>query len=381
MGYHYGQTIRAYRQLKGLTLSQLAALWPSKELGVTSRYVSDIERGVKYIGDILVLRKLACILQIPLWKLGLSEYDPFQEDKADSASFFDTDSSEELIQDLWLIRQNIPFDRFEEKVKKLSIIFERQLSNNPLIKDHKDFLRLSAHKKRLEEVIYTEKHNYAASLKCAHDMLELATLSGDNVAQAIAMVRVGVELLREDNKTSLGYLEKACDMSLGMSKELIAYCYEFLARAHAQFGDIKRFEKAINTSLSFGESMKGVSVVTKDYVFHSYSAILEENSNSLILFGKGKEALKTLPEIEKHISLERNAYLGMWIPLDYAQAHLYTGDIEESIKHLKLFYEDIKDYNSDRINSRIDKHLTDLEMLEYGELPVVRDFKEMLISR
>ena len=44
MAYHYGKTIREYRMLAGLTLSQLAEKWPSKEAGVTLRYVSDIER-------------------------------------------------------------------------------------------------------------------------------------------------------------------------------------------------------------------------------------------------------------------------------------------------------------------------------------------------
>jgi cytoskeletal protein RodZ len=44
MAYHYGKTIREHRMQQGLTLPQLAEKWPSKETGVTPRYVSDIER-------------------------------------------------------------------------------------------------------------------------------------------------------------------------------------------------------------------------------------------------------------------------------------------------------------------------------------------------
>jgi tetratricopeptide (TPR) repeat protein len=60
-----------------MTLEQLAAKWPSKEIGVNVRYVIEVEAGRKRITDIETLRKLASILHIPLWKLGLSEYDPF----------------------------------------------------------------------------------------------------------------------------------------------------------------------------------------------------------------------------------------------------------------------------------------------------------------
>lgn len=79
MGYHYGRTIRIYRQQKGLSQSELAELWPKADgtTGVNTRYVQDIEYGKKQIGDPSILRGLATLLDIPLWQFGLSEYDPF----------------------------------------------------------------------------------------------------------------------------------------------------------------------------------------------------------------------------------------------------------------------------------------------------------------
>jgi transcriptional regulator with XRE-family HTH domain len=80
MRFHYGQIIRMYRQQRGMSQSELAARWPKADgtEGVNTRYVQDIEYGKKQIGDPATLRKLAALLAIPLWSLGLSEYDPFQ---------------------------------------------------------------------------------------------------------------------------------------------------------------------------------------------------------------------------------------------------------------------------------------------------------------
>lgn len=72
MDYHYGLTIREGREKLRMTQAQLAEKW-----GVSTNYVSDVERGIKKISDLQTVRKLCRVLQIPLWKVGLSEYDPF----------------------------------------------------------------------------------------------------------------------------------------------------------------------------------------------------------------------------------------------------------------------------------------------------------------
>src|SRR5690242_5604690 len=79
MRYHYGQVIRMYRLQRGMPQSELAEHWPKADgtKGVNTRYVQDIEYGNKQISDPTILRKLASLLDIPLWSFGLSEYDPF----------------------------------------------------------------------------------------------------------------------------------------------------------------------------------------------------------------------------------------------------------------------------------------------------------------
>jgi tetratricopeptide (TPR) repeat protein len=284
----------------------------------------------------------------------------------------------ETIEDIWYIRLNMPIDITEKKIMSLANIFTNLLNNNPRLLNNNDFLVLYAQVKRLQEVAYTERHDYEMSLKYSYEMLEQAKNAGDRISESIAMTRIGVELLRDENKDALDYLERARDLSfLTSSKEVGAYCYSFLARGYATFGDEKRFMQAINTAITLADNMKGQPVVTKDYIFHAYSAVLEEKSNGLILLGRGKDALNELHEIDVQIAKENNIYLKMWMPLDYAQSFMLMGEIETSIKWLETFYATIKNCKSARILSTVERHLDQLDKLGYANLPVVKSFKNM----
>ena len=192
------------------------------------------------------------------------------------------------------------------------------------------------------------------------------------------MTRVGVELLRDENINALDYLERARDFSfVASSKEVAAYCYTFLARGYATFGDEKRFIQTINTAITLADSMKDLPVTTKDHVYHAYSAILEEKANGLMLFGRGKEAYDGMQEVNMHATREDNTYLKMWLPLDTAQSFMLMKDIEASVKWLEIFYSGIKDYPSKRIHSTVEKHLKQLDDLGYANLAAVKSFREM----
>lgn len=161
------------------------------------------------------------------------------------------------------------------------------------------------------------------------------------------------------------------------SKEVAAYCYSFLARGYATFGDEKRFLQTVNTAITLADNMKGSPIVTKDYVFHAFSAVLEEKSNGLILLGKGEDAFNELSEIDFQAVKENNTYLKMWMPLDYSQSFMLMGEIETSVKWLEMFFASIKDFKSARIHSAVGKHISRLEKSGYMDLPAVKSFKDM----
>ncbi|MBV9691862.1 MAG: helix-turn-helix transcriptional regulator [Ktedonobacteraceae bacterium] len=77
--HHHGRVIKEARQAAHMTQEQLAEVWPKAGggVGVSWHYVQDVEYGKRRIESAYTLRELAKLLSIPLWKFGLSEYDPF----------------------------------------------------------------------------------------------------------------------------------------------------------------------------------------------------------------------------------------------------------------------------------------------------------------
>src|SRR5437899_2975112 len=77
--YHYGLTIKKYREMRNISQQELAEKWPRSDggLGVSWQYVQLVEYGKRKITDVYVLRKLCDMLEVPLFEFGLSDYDPF----------------------------------------------------------------------------------------------------------------------------------------------------------------------------------------------------------------------------------------------------------------------------------------------------------------
>jgi transcriptional regulator with XRE-family HTH domain len=86
--HHHGSVIREARQAAHLTQEQLAEVWPKADggIGVSWRYVQSVECGKRRIESAYTLRELAKLLAIPLWKFGLSDYDPFDPQHASEQS-------------------------------------------------------------------------------------------------------------------------------------------------------------------------------------------------------------------------------------------------------------------------------------------------------
>jgi transcriptional regulator with XRE-family HTH domain len=87
-----GRVNREYRERAGMTQSELAARWPRHARfgggeGVSWKYIQDIEQGRKHIEDQATLPKVCALLTIPLWCVGLSEYDPLSGPLSSASPF------------------------------------------------------------------------------------------------------------------------------------------------------------------------------------------------------------------------------------------------------------------------------------------------------
>src|SRR5690349_20666555 len=128
--YHYGITIKEYREKAKLTQQQLAQRWPKSERfgggeGVNVTYIQDIERGKKRIEDAQTLRKICLLLHVPLWKVGLGEYDPFTNALTGKSTYQQTF---ELIgftlRQVWILRKASLLLPAREALAHLTTIFQ-----------------------------------------------------------------------------------------------------------------------------------------------------------------------------------------------------------------------------------------------------------------
>src|SRR5579859_7034487 len=130
--YHYGMTIREYREQAKMTQQQLADRWPKSERfgggeGVAPTYIQDIEHGRKRIDDPQTLRKVCDMLHIPYWKVGISEYDPFTQTvlPGHGKSMYDEtlDTIEELVRQIWSLRCAARIAEADKGIKQLGKLF------------------------------------------------------------------------------------------------------------------------------------------------------------------------------------------------------------------------------------------------------------------
>jgi transcriptional regulator with XRE-family HTH domain len=201
--YHHGQTIKEHRKLKGWAQARLAAKWPRTdgEAGVNVRYVQDVEYGDKHVNDPELLRKLSEVLDIPLWKFGLSEYDPFNPvalpghgERMYQETLNVTDA---LIQQTLDMRRVAPLPQVEKSAKGLRSLFVYFLKNlPPPAQLEPRFLSLYAQEQSVRGLMFFENKKYEEALSTFYNMYDAAKQSGDPVLIVHSLQKIAVELKR-----------------------------------------------------------------------------------------------------------------------------------------------------------------------------------------
>lgn len=385
MGYHYGKTIREAREKLGMTQAELAEKWPRTDggIGVSINYVSDVERGKKVITNPQTLRRLCEILRIPLWKMGLSEYDPFNPDSFCRSFLYDEtlNTAESLIKRTWNLRRIMSLPYVEEAVDDLNRLFDYLRTNTPPpVRLDERFQILYAQVLRLNAVIDVEYQRYEEALNKFKKMNEIAKAIDHPATLAMSYLNIGTELERMEKKEkAIEYLEMARDESFRASKHVMAVTNAYLARVYASAGQKEKFKRAITTALSIARSIENYSYGDgTDFVFHSLSGVLAEKSWGHLEVGEPEETLAMKEEIKSQTAREANIWLDTWIPLDWARAHLMLGEVEKSVEAGEEFYRKAKLLKSPHAKSRAYWLLNTIEAAGYRDVQAVKDFRHML---
>jgi tetratricopeptide (TPR) repeat protein len=385
-GYHHGTTIKEFRLLRRMTQEELASLWPkaSGSVGVLPRYIQDVEYGKKHIDDPGTLRHLAELLHIPLWRLGLSEYDPFHPQvlpgRGKSLHHETLDTIESLIQQTWNLRCAARLVDAEKGIARLNSLFAffREHTPPPLRLERR-FQLLYAQVQRLNAVTAVEQRRYDEALELYERMYETAKEADDASLLALALMSRGTELERRGEKrAALSLLEEARDTSFGASKHIVVFVHSYLARVYASVGDTMRFERAIHSAMLMASSLNGSYGDGTQFVFGRASSILAEKSYGYLELGEPQKTLDMRAEIEEQIRSDQDTRLEIWISLDWARAYHALGQVEESIKEGQTFYRRAAAMHSPHAISQAQKFLRELEKDGYGCVPAVQDFREEL---
>ena len=385
-GYHYGMTIREYREQKGMTQAQLADVWPrsSGEVGVSTDYVSLVETGKKHLVDPYTLRRLCDILTIPYWKMGLSEYDPFNPNaplRKESSMYDETlNTAEGLIKRTWHLRRIVALPYVEESVADLNRLFTYlQEHMPPPLRLEARFQVLYAQLLRLNAVMDVENQRYREALNKFRQMHEIAVAIDHPATIAIALLGIGTEVERSGNQQeAVEYLEAARDESFRASKHVAALVNAYLARAYASNHQPGPFKRAIDIAQKIATDIQLYYGDGTDFVFHSLSGILAERSYGYLEIKEPQATLAMKEEIQRQIALEGNIWLDAWIPLDWARAHLMLGEVDQSVEAGREFYHKATSLRSPHAKSRAVKLLNTLELAGYGDRQSVKDFREEL---
>jgi tetratricopeptide (TPR) repeat protein len=390
--YHYGITIREYREQAKMTQQQLADRWPKSDRfgggeGVGWKYIQDIEHGRKRIDDQQTLRKVCDILHIPYWEVGLSEFNPFTQTLLPGygKSMYDEtlDTVEELVRQIWSLRCAARIVEADKGVKKLGQLFAYfKESLPPPVRLEKRYIFLYVQYLRLKATAYLEKKQYKEVMQVYEEIFNLVEHETEPGLKALALKSIGKELNREGkHQEAVNYLEDARDAAINGSKLLRAFIQSYLIRAYGGNKDAIRFERAVNTGLtlarSIGEYEDGTDFI---YSWSAVSAIMAEQSWGYIELGMPEKTLAMREEISEALRVGQDVRVEAWIPLDWAKAYMLIGEIEECIKELREFYTRCTVMGSSHALSQVNKVLRKLDNEGYGEVKEVREFKEELIE-
>ncbi len=381
--YHYGITIRKYREALALTQSKLAEIWSrsSGEIGVSSDYVSLVETGKKHISDVRTLRRLCDILHIPYWRMGLSEYDPFGSETRGTSMYDETlNTAEGLIKRTWWVRRTAPVPYVHEAVDDLNRLFAYLQENMPPpLRLEERFQILYAQVLRLNAVVAVENQQYEDALQKFEQMYAIAKKLDHPATLAIALLGRGTELDRfQRYDEALECLEAARNESFRASKHVIALVNAYLARVYASMGKGPEFKRAIAIAQKVATDIRLSYGDGTDFVFHSLSGILAERSYGYLEIGEPQGTLDMKEEIQGQVALEGNIWLDAWIPLDWARAYLMRGEIDKSVEAGREFYRKATALKSQHAQSRAFRLLNTMEATGFKNASSVRVFHEEL---
>ena len=386
--YHYGISIKKYREAHGWTQAKLAGTWLRSDggRGVNTRYIQDIEYGVKRIDDPTVLRDVSALLDIPLWEIGLSEYNPFDPVSlpGHGKRMFDETLNvvEVHLSQTFAMRRVASLPQVEKSAAAITRLFVYfQTHTPPSSRLEHRFLSLLGQEQQLRALMHFEHDDYAEALRLGYVMLETGKEANDAVLQIQAMQKIGVEQKRLKNHAlAVEALEKARDLSFETSRHVQAHTHAYLSHIYAAAGDALRFERASEMAQRFAAPLGDSYGDGTDFVFHKMSGILQLRSRGYLRTGQPQKAIDLHDEVRRQVYADSNMWLDFRLDLYRARAYLMLNDLHSCIGATREFFDQVRGWGSPHRLTRGVELLEEIEAKGYGNEKAVREFREDLMT-
>lgn len=288
--------------------------------------------------------------------------------------------AEALIDQTLSMRRIAPLPEVQKSAQSLHSLFAYFLTYLPPTPQLEPrFLSLYTQEQSVWGLMYFENKQYKEALATFSGMYRTAKQLGDPVLIVHSLQKMGVELKRARRyQEALHCLEEARDVSFRASKHVAAFANAYLAHIYAADGDALRFERAIHTAQALADPIKASYGDGTDFVFQRMSGILVLRSRGYLRIGEPKKVLALHQEVKMQVTSDFNLWLDNRLHLYRARAYLLLHEAEACIEAAREFFRGVVDWQSPHRTNRAYELVEEVEAAGYGDVKVVREFREEL---
>jgi transcriptional regulator with XRE-family HTH domain len=376
----FGKLVRNYRVQRNWSQQQLADRW-----GHSREYVSQIERGVRKLDHVEQVNRLADILEIPSERLDqIGKGIPHRKSEAEHVSKADDLLLEALLEPAqstvklsWLVwhgnGDTTIIDSLNALIAKLEIALHQYRGTF-----RRESQQLLAYAYEMMGKIAFDRLNYMQANAYFNEMLQLGEELKDPNLTALAMIHQG-DILRKRGRYELAVrcLDAAQVFAEGSDLHISGTYWKIRARVNCEYGLETPFLKAIDRA----EDIARQTQQTLDAKSHEFNlvAVLQERAQGYAILWQPQKALEIYKETDKLKPFRPLRDLGSYTIIK-AQAHAYSGDMQEGIKLALSGLALVRGYHSIRHEARVQKMHDRLKASPWGQHRLLRDLQDALMS-
>lgn len=376
----FGKLVRNYRLQRQWSQQQLADRW-----GHSREYVSQIERGKRRLDHIEQVNRLADLLEIPSEQLdAIGKGIPRRKGETQHLSNTDDVLLEVLLQPAhstvklsWLVWHGDGDTTIIDDLKTLIVKLETAL-------DHyrgafrRQSQQLLAYAYEMMGKIAFDRLNYIEAGGYFNEMVQVGQELHDANIIGLAMIHQA-DILRKRGRYELAIrcLEAAQPYTNASESYINGTRWKILARVSSECGLEKDFLKAIDHAESIALQTRQ-TLNTKSHEFHLV-AVLQERAQGYSMLWQPRKALEIYRQTDQLKPFRPLRDLGSYTIIK-AQAHAYSGDIEEGIRLALNGLALAREYHSVRHEARVQKMHDRLKASPLGQHQLLRDLEEALRS-